>query len=168
MSGRIRGAVFVVAILVVGYFAWVNIWSNRGYQPEQPIPFSHVIHAGTNHIPCLYCHANAERSTQATVPALNVCMNCHSVVAINKPNIIKLTELYNSGKTIEWNRIHDLPDHAYFSHQNHLARGFQCADCHGPVETMDRVYQFRKLNMGDCVSCHRQNNGPTSCNTCHQ
>jgi len=168
VNRRIRLGIFVFALLVGGYFLWNDLWSNKGFAPEQPLPFSHKIHAGDNHIPCLYCHTNVERSPHATIPALNICMNCHSVVAVNKPNIIKLTQLYNSGKTIEWVRIHKLPEHAYFSHQWHIAKGFQCADCHGPVATMDKVYQFRRLDMGDCVSCHRRNGGPTSCNTCHQ
>ena len=168
MSGKLRLFIFVVAVIVVGRLVWVNLWSNRSYAPEQPIPFSHKLHAGDNHIPCLYCHTNAERSRHSTVPALNICMNCHSVVAVNKPNIMKLTEAYTQGKPIEWVRIHKLPEFAYFSHQVHIAKGFDCSRCHGPVETMERVRQFRVLNMGDCVTCHRQNGGPTSCNTCHQ
>ncbi len=168
MSRKLRAGAFVLAALVISLVLWNNIWSNKGYAPTQPIPFSHKLHAGTNHIPCLYCHSNAERSTAATVPALNVCMNCHSVVAVNKPNIIKLTEAYNSGKSIEWTRVHKLPEHAYFSHERHIMKGFACQECHGPVQEMDVIYQARRLNMGDCLSCHRQNNGPTSCETCHQ
>jgi len=168
VSRKLRALVFLAAVLVVGYFTWESAWSNRGYAPEQPIPFSHKIHAGDNHIPCLYCHTNAERSAHATIPSLNICMNCHSVVAVNKPGVIKLTQAFNSDQPIEWIRIHKVPEHAYFSHQWHIAKGFDCAECHGPVETMDRLYQFRRLDMGDCVSCHRQNDAPTSCNTCHQ
>ena len=162
MSRRFLGAFYVVAFLVFGYYMFQYVWTNKGYAPEQPIPFSHRLHAGDNHIPCMYCHTNVERSRHATVPALNICMNCHSVVAVNKPNIIKLTQAYNSDKPIEWVRILDLPDFVFFSHRWHIAHGFQCQECHGPVQTMDRVYQYRKLNMGDCVSCHRQNGGPTS------
>jgi hypothetical protein len=168
VSRKLRAGLFVVAILVVGTVLWNNIWSNRGYAPEQPSPYSHKLHAGTNHIPCLYCHSNAERSPAATVPALSVCMNCHSVVAVNKPNIIKLTEAYNSGKPIQWIRIHALPDHVYFTHERHIARGFACQECHGPVQEMDVVYQWRQLNMGDCLNCHRQNGAPVTCETCHQ
>ena len=104
----------------------------------------------------MYCHTNVERSAHATIPALNICMNCHSVAAVNKPNIIKLTQAYSQGKPIEWVRIHKIPEFAYFTHQVHIAKGFDCAKCHGPVETMERVYQFRKLNMSDCLTCHRQ------------
>jgi hypothetical protein len=165
---KARVVLLVAVALVVIAYAWLHTWSNTGYAPEQPIPFSHKIHAGTNHIPCLYCHTNAERSRHATVPALNVCMNCHSVVAVNKPNIIKLTQAYNSNTPIQWNRVYKLPELAHFDHSRHLAKGFDCAQCHGPVATMDRIYQYRRLNMGDCVNCHRQNNGPQTCETCHQ
>jgi hypothetical protein len=165
---KLRIAFLVLAALIVGAWAWVNVWSNTGYAPEQPIAFSHKLHAGDNHIPCLYCHTNAERSRHATVPALNVCMNCHSVVAVNKPNIAKLTEAYNSDKPIPWIRIYKLPEFTHFDHSRHLAKGFDCAVCHGPVATMNRVYQYRRLDMGECVKCHQQNGAPTTCNTCHQ
>jgi len=168
VSRKVLGLLYTVAFLVFGYNLFMWSWSNQGYAPTQPIPFSHKIHAGDNHIPCMYCHSSVENSKHATVPALNVCMNCHSVVAVDKPNIIKLTEAYNTGKPIEWERIHSLPDHAFFSHEWHIRKGFQCVDCHGPVETMDKVYQYRKLNMGDCLQCHRDNGGPTDCNACHQ
>jgi hypothetical protein len=168
MSRKILGLIYTVAILVFGYYLFMNAWSNQGYSPAQPIPFSHKLHAGDNHIPCMYCHTNVERSRHATVPGLSICMNCHSVVAVNKPNIQKLTEAYNAGTPIEWIKVHDLPDHAFFSHQMHIRKGFDCAECHGPVEAMDQVYQFRKLNMGDCITCHRENGGPTTCSTCHQ
>jgi hypothetical protein len=168
VSRKLRVGVTVIVVLFAGYLLWNAAWTNTGYSPEQPIPYSHKLHAGTYHIPCLYCHTYAERSPNAVVPALNVCMNCHSVVAVNKPNIMKLTEAYNSGKTIPWVRIHKVPEHVRFDHSRHMAKGFACQKCHGPVETMDRVYQYRPLNMGDCLNCHRQNGGPTICNTCHQ
>jgi hypothetical protein len=168
VRSKLRATLYVAVICVVIAFAWVHVWSNTGYSPEQPIPFSHKLHAGDNHIPCQYCHVNPERSRYATVPALNICMNCHSVVAVNKPNIMKVTEAYNSGKPIDWIRVYKLPDLVYFNHSRHLAKGFDCSVCHGPVATMARIYQFRRLNMGDCVTCHRQNGGPTTCDTCHQ
>lgn len=116
----------------------------------------------------MYCHYNVERSIHATIPASSVCMNCHSLVRVDSASIQKLTELYNAGKPLEWVRIHRLPDHAYFPHKNHIAKGLQCVECHGPVETMDVVKQVNRLEMGDCIACHRQKNAPTTCNTCHQ
>ena len=168
MSRKIGGTLFLLVILAAGYYLFRYEWSNTGYAPEQPIPFSHKLHAGDYKIPCMYCHTNVERSRHATIPAMNVCMNCHSIAGIDKPNIMKLTEVYNSGKPLEWERVHKIPEHVYFSHQWHIRKGFDCAVCHGPVETMERVYQYRALNMGDCVTCHRQNQAPITCNTCHQ
>jgi hypothetical protein len=165
---RLRMWIFVLLILVAGILAWNNVWSNRGYSPVQPLPFSHKIMAGDNHIPCQYCHVNADRSAHATVPSLNVCMNCHSVVAVTKPDIVTLTKIWNSGKPIEWTRVHKLPEFVYFEHQPHIAHGFACQTCHGPVETMMQLYQWRRLNMGDCLLCHRDNGGPTDCFTCHR
>ncbi|OGC78085.1 MAG: cytochrome C [candidate division Zixibacteria bacterium RBG_16_50_21] len=168
MGLKTKAAVFL--LVVVAYLLWslaAEINNNKGYSPVQPNPFSHKIHAGDNKIPCLYCHAHAEHSPHATVPAMNVCMGCHNVVATGKAHVVTLRQEYEAGRAIGWIRIHDMPDFVYFSHQQHMAKGIECQTCHGPVETMEKVYQARRLNMGDCVSCHRQNNAPTSCNTCH-
>lgn len=156
-----------LAVLAAGVWAFFDTFSNIGYAPTQPIPFSHKIHAGTNKIPCLYCHSNAERSRHATVPAANVCMNCHSVVAVDKPNIQKLTSAYQANEVLPWVRVHRLPDHVYFSHRWHVAKGFACQKCHGPIETMDVVKQVAPLKMGWCIQCHRQNKASTECSTCH-
>lgn len=134
--------------------------TNQGYAPEQPIPFSHKLHAGDNKIPCQYCHTNVERSRHATVPALNVCMNCHRVVKTESPYIQKITQAYNEGKPIEWVRVHELPDFAYFPHKRHIAAGLQCQTCHGEVQTMEKVYQAQPLTMGWCMSCHRGQTTP--------
>jgi hypothetical protein len=133
----------------------------------QPIPFSHKIHAGTNKIPCLYCHGPAERSRHATVPASNVCMNCHSVVATDKPNIQALTKSVEARQSMPWVRVHRLPDHVYFPHKWHVAKGIACQECHGPVETMDVVKQVAPLKMGWCITCHRQNGATQECSACH-
>jgi len=167
----------LIALVVVGLVLnfWWNLGNNTGYSPEQPIPFSHKIHAGDNKIPCLYCHAEATLSRHATVPSLNVCMNCHGVVKTDSPFIQELTKKYKEGKPIEWVRVHDLPDHVYFSHKRHLAKNIKCEACHGDVAQMDRIFQKETLLMGFCVNCHRTNKGPTGedqkgptdCYTCH-
>lgn len=168
-SGHIQGPpnrtrlivllVAIVAVLlpVVGYtLYWIfPSASNVGYYPEQPIPYSHKLHAGQYKIPCLYCHSSAEKSVHAGVPPLNVCMNCHRVVKTDSVWIKKITAAYNEGRPIEWVRIHELPDHAHFNHKRHVAKGVACQTCHGPVQEMDRVYQYSALNMGWCLSCHR-------------
>lgn len=129
---------------------------NQGYAPEQPIPFSHKIHAGDNQIACQYCHYGAEKSRHAGIPAVDVCLNCHNVVRRDSPEIKKLHKAREEGKAVEWVRIHKLPDFVYFSHQRHVAGGeITCQTCHGEVEKMERLQQHSSLNMGWCVNCHR-------------
>ncbi len=159
-------SVLIIVLLIL--YWWRLNQSNAGYQPVQPIAFSHKLHVQSNKIDCMFCHTSVERGPHATVPAASICMKCHSLVRTDRPAIQKLTEIFNSGKPVEWIRIHHLPDHVYFSHRWHIAKGFKCTQCHGPIDTMDVVQQVNRLEMGDCVSCHRQNNAPTTCNTCHQ
>ena len=142
---------------------------NQGYSPDQPIPFDHSLHVGTHQIQCQYCHSQVERSQHANIPALGTCMNCHLVVKTDSPLIQKLRDAYDSGKSIQWVKVHMLPDHVKFNHSAHLARGVNCQTCHGPIETMTKVSQHSDLSMGWCVNCHRQPeyNAPTNCSTCH-
>lgn len=160
--------------------------SNQGYMPEQPIPFSHEIHAGQFNIDCRYCHIGAEKSQHAVIPPMNVCMNCHKAVKTDSPLIQKLTKMYEEGKPIEWVRIHELPDHVRFNHSRHVKKGISCQSCHGDVGGMKKVYQNASLVMGWCLDCHRgrkvpsevkrltegQENedgsiAPFNCSTCH-
>lgn len=159
----------LAALAVLGSAGWLlaELNTNVGYAPVQPIPFSHKIHAGINKIPCLYCHAEAEKSRHATVPPMSVCMGCHKSVAVTKENIVKLAAAYKADTAIAWIRVHELPDYVYFAHRWHLARGIACQTCHGPVETMDRVVQAAPLTMGWCLDCHRQNGASIQCITCH-
>ncbi len=163
----------IVPLLLIGVLLGLGAWSffdtfsNVGYAPKQPIPFSHKIHAGTRKIPCLYCHAPAERSRHATVPATNVCMNCHIVVRTDRPAIQLVNSLYQANQPIPWVRVHRIPDYVYFSHRWHVARGIACQTCHGQVQTMDVVRQVATLKMGWCINCHRQNRASVECNTCH-
>ena len=177
----------VVTVVLVAFSQVMPTTTNEGYQPEQPIPFSHKLHAGQYKIDCRYCHTTAYRSVHAGVPPLATCMNCHSVVKTESPWIQKIQKSYAEGKPIEWLRVHELPDHAHFNHKRHLAKGVQCETCHGNVKEMDRVYQDQPLNMGWCLNCHRgfetpkyvRKNvfpdhpdgtdpvAPFSCNTCH-
>lgn len=151
---RLFLAVACVA-LAGGAKAFTLIFSSQGYAPEQPIPFSHKLHAGQYKINCLYCHTSAEKSRFAGVPPMDTCMGCHAIAGQTKPNIQKLTEIYKRGENVQWVRVHALPDHAYFSHRWHVAAGVACQTCHGPVETMDKVAQNQNLGMGWCISCHR-------------
>lgn len=162
MSKGLGVVVGLVALIVVGVSlaAVFPTPSNQGYAPEQPIPFSHKLHAGDNKIACQYCHSDVEKSKHASIPGVNVCMNCHTVVKTDSPWIQKITEAYNNNQPIEWVRIHELPDFVYFPHKRHVAKGLACQTCHGPVETMDKVYQHGALTMGWCMECHRGRTTP--------
>ena len=149
------GAVAVLGtVLAVGWFVQPDRFA-KGYAPEQPIPFSHRLHAGTMQIPCLYCHSGADRSRIAGVPALETCMNCHRVTKVDSPAIRQLTAVYQSGQPMPWQRIHHLPDHVFFDHRPHVAAGVACQTCHGEVQTMERISQQMSMRMSNCLGCHR-------------
>jgi len=154
----LAGGIYITDTLVKDALA---IGRSQGYSPDQPIKFSHKIHAGQNGTDCLYCHSSAETSKSAGIPSTSVCMNCHLIVRNGTRSgafeIAQVIEAYDSGKTIDWIRIHNLPDHAYFSHSQHVGvAGLSCQECHGPVEEMDRVTQITDLSMGWCINCHRE------------
>lgn len=129
----------------------------QGYEPTQPIAFSHKIHAGDNQIDCNYCHTGVRKSKNANIPSPNICMNCHSAIKTESPEIQKIYAAVENDQPIEWTRIHNLPDLAYFNHSQHVAVGeIECQTCHGPVEEMDVVYQYAPLTMGWCINCHRE------------
>ena len=169
------------AYFVYGYLMQVGV--NQGYQPIQPIHYSHKIHAGDNGIDCKYCHSSARVSKHSGIPALNVCMNCHKSIYEVSPETAtdeyskafydgEIQKLYDAvgwddaeqeytGKTkpVKWVRIHNLPDFAYFNHSQHvMVAGLECQTCHGPVEEMEIMYQFSPLTMGWCINCHRETN----------
>lgn len=139
-----------------------TIGVQQGYQPEQPIAFSHKIHAGEYEIACQYCHTGVEIGKSANIPSVNICMNCHSSIKTDSPEIQKLYAAQESGKPIEWVRIHNLPDLAYFNHSQHVkVGGIECQTCHGEIQEMPVVKQHAPLTMGWCIDCHRN----TSLNT---
>ena len=134
-----------------------TIGIQQNYQPTQPIAFSHKIHAGQYEIDCNYCHTGVNISKSANIPAVNICMNCHGVINTDKPEIQKILTAYEENRPIEWVRVHNLPDLAYFNHSQHVAvGGIECKTCHGPIEEMDVVYQYSELTMGWCINCHRE------------
>ena len=129
----------------------------QNYQPTQPIAFSHKVHAGQYEIDCNYCHTGVNISKSANIPSVNICMNCHNAINTDKPEIQKILTAYEENRPIEWVRVHNLPDLAYFNHNQHVAvGGLDCATCHGPIEEMDVVYQYSELTMGWCINCHRE------------
>lgn len=138
-----------------------TIGLHQGYMPEQPVKFSHELHAGQYEIDCKYCHSGVTKSKNAWIPSVNVCMNCHKYIQegpkYGEEEIAKVVKAYEDKKPIEWVRIHNIPDHAYFNHAQHVVvGGLECQTCHGPVEEMEVVYQYSNLGMGWCISCHRE------------
>jgi hypothetical protein len=170
-------AVVMTALAASTLAACEAVGTQQGYEPEQPIAFSHALHAGDYQISCLYCHGGAERSRHAGVPAASVCMNCHSKVLPDSPEIKKIATAIETNTPIEWVKVHRLPDFAWFDHSRHVNAGVQCQSCHGAVEQMVRVKQEQTMTMGWCLSCHRAtandpaNAGilapPSDCAACH-
>ena len=159
----------VPVIIFIGAFGWqvkmivtdaIKLGRQESYAPDQPIKFSHKVHVGENGIDCMYCHTTVEQGKSAGIPAANLCLNCHIIVRegtnSGKFEIAKVVEANETGEPIDWIRIHNLPDHVFFSHAVHVGSGrLDCAQCHGPVEDMDIMEQHSDLSMGWCVNCHR-------------
>ena len=164
-------SVSVIIILKFTYDLLMGVGVTTNYQPEQPIAFSHKLHAGVNGVDCNYCHSSARHSKHSGIPSANVCMNCHTYISEGPSGTEEIQKIYDAvgfdadsrtyiegyeKKPIKWVRIHNLPDHAYFNHSQHVvAGGLECQECHGPVEDMDVLYQYSELTMGWCVECHR-------------
>ena len=152
--------------------------TRQGYEPAQPIAYSHALHAGERKIDCQYCHFGAEKSRHAGVPPTSVCMGCHKQVRPDSPEVKKIAAAYAAGKSIEWVKVHRLADFVYFNHSRHVAANVACQTCHGPVETMTRVRQVETMSMGWCLHCHRDPaalvpggeslSPPTDCAACHE
>lgn len=155
--------IILVCVFVLGEITIVEaIHSGRqqGYSPDQPVKFSHKIHVTQNKIDCIYCHSDAYDSKSAGIPGTNLCMNCHNVVrkgpVTGETEIKKIIESWEKGKPIEWIRVHNLPDHVFFSHAQHVNAGkLKCQECHGKVENMEKIMQVNNLGMGWCLDCHR-------------
>lgn len=129
---------------------------NVGYQPDQPVPYSHALHVGQLGMDCKYCHTTVEKAGFAAVPPTQTCMTCHSNAATNEATLMNVYDSWETGRPIEWIKVHDLPDFAYFNHSAHVNAGVGCYTCHGRVDQMEVVYQAQPLNMGWCLSCHRE------------
>jgi mono/diheme cytochrome c family protein len=159
-SGLVRGLAVGLFVLVVLYESVQGVMAiglDQGYQPTQPIAFSHKLHAGENQINCAYCHTSVYKSKSANIPSANICMNCHSQIKTESPEIKKIYRAIERKQPIQWVRVHNLPDLAYFNHSQHTqVGGVECQTCHGPVQNMEVVYQYSPLTMGWCINCHRE------------
>ncbi|MGA2298676.1 MAG: cytochrome c3 family protein [FCB group bacterium] len=173
--------IFIIIIAFTStYFISRPERDSVGYAPEQPIKFSHKLHAGKMSIDCQYCHTNVEKGRFATIPSPSICMNCHSVARADKPEIIKLTKYYKENQPIPWKRVHKVPDYAYFNHSVHVNKGIDCKHCHEDVTKLDVIAQLHSFTMANCLSCHRDafarlpeikaqiKKGPDNCWACHR
>ncbi len=151
------GVVFAGVLLYQGVQSVMAVGLTQGYMPTQPIAFSHKIHAGENQINCAYCHTSVYKAKSANIPSANICMNCHSQIKTESPEIKKIYRAIERKQPIQWVRVHNLPDLAYFNHSQHTqVGGVQCTTCHGPIQNMEVVYQYSSLTMGWCINCHRE------------
>jgi hypothetical protein len=169
----VLGAIGALALVGVGLYA-ANAGPFGAGGAEQPIAFPHDLHAGTNQIPCLYCHSTADRSVDAGMPSVQTCAGCHipggvPLVRADRPEVQKLVAYWERKEPIPWVRVYDLPDHVHFPHMRHVNAGLDCQTCHGPVETMPapQVRKVASLEMGWCVECHRTRGARTDCFVCH-
>jgi hypothetical protein len=177
---RLPVTIFVaLATFAVTYYVSYAERNNIGYTPEQPIKYSHRLHAGEMKIDCQYCHVGVEKSRHAIVPSVNICMGCHTLAKKDSPEIKKLAEYYKKGTPLPWKRVHKVPDFAYFNHSVHVNKGIACQSCHGEISEMETVGQAESFTMGACLNCHRNaheklpnipdlKNGPENCAACHR
>ena len=155
-------ATVLAADLLTGGALTAGVWyyltprySRVGYQPIQPVAFSHAIHAGQLGMDCRYCHSGVEKSWFSNIPSSSTCMNCHNQVLKDDPRLELVRESAQAGQPIPWVQIHRVPDFVYFNHSVHVDRGISCVECHGAVNKMDEVYRDQSFSMTFCLDCHR-------------
>jgi Cytochrome c7 and related cytochrome c/Class III cytochrome C family len=150
------GLVLVGSAVTAGVtYYFTPKYSRVGYEPIQPVPFSHAVHAGQLGIDCRYCHTTVTRSWFSSIPSASTCMNCHNQVLKDDPRLALVRESATNGVPIPWVQIHRLPDYVYFNHSVHVRRGISCVECHGRVDEMDEVRHAKPLTMAFCLNCHR-------------
>ena len=176
------GLVVALITAVVGYFVFQSWWSQPpavlgfGDGPTQPIAFPHTTHVTEAGIDCQFCHRTVSTDEAASIPAVAQCQFCHDFGKIDgsastsdtaQTEIAKLFDEAGNAQAVNWVRVHRVPDHVQFVHAPHIQNGISCSTCHGDIGNMEVVEQVRNLKMRDCVDCHRDNNAPTDCTTCH-
>lgn len=175
-NAKLWVAIAVLGLMVVGTPIGLVAWARTPYatgQQElvvQPVKFDHRHHAGDANIDCSYCHDGARRAPYAGIPATSVCMGCHSQVWTQSPELAPVRASWFDGTPIHWKRVNALPDHVFFDHSAHAAKGIHCEKCHGDVRNMAQVRQVMPLTMEWCVDCHRENSVHEGdrCSTCHR
>ena len=156
--GVVCAAVYVAGIITYGFSPYAT---DVGYMPEQPVPYSHALHAGKLGMDCRYCHNTVEFTGKAAIPPTQTCLGCHTNITAGgvpfeqNPKLAPVRKSRDTGMPVEWVRVHDLPDYAYFNHSAHVNRGIGCVSCHGRVDRMEVVHQVAPLSMSWCLDCHR-------------
>jgi hypothetical protein len=154
LAGMLLGGAPVYLTFLIWYGASPKT-TDVGFQPEQPVPYSHALHAGQLGLDCRYCHNTVEQAAHAAIPATATCMNCHKMVFTKSEKLAPIRQSNETGSAVEWLKVHDLPDYVYFNHSAHVTRGVGCVTCHGRIDQMEVVYQHEPLSMSWCVDCHR-------------
>jgi len=150
------GLIILLTALVAGvWYFFSPEYTDVGYAPKQPVPFSHKVHAGNHDMDCQYCHTEVFNSEYANIPATQTCMNCHSQIKTDSPRLEPVRESWETGEPIEWINVHLLPDYVQFSHEAHVNVGVGCESCHGRIDKMEVVQQVEPLSMSWCLDCHR-------------
>ena len=157
LPSRVLAGGLILAAASVGgaWYYFTPKYTAVGYQPRQPVAFSHAVHVEQLGMDCRYCHDGVDQSWYSNVPASSTCMNCHTQVLANDPRLALVRESYATGKPIPWVQIHKMPDFVYFNHAVHVNRGISCVECHGQINEMDEVFQSKPLSMSYCLECHR-------------
>lgn len=166
-TNRLPGQIIFGLLLIGGVvtaglnYYFTPKYTRVGYQPTQPVPFSHSIHVKQLGLDCRYCHDGVEKSWYSNVPAADTCINCHSAVRADDPKLEPIRASYkDANKPVEWVQIHKLPDYVYFNHSVHVNRGVSCVECHGRVDEMDEVRHEKHFSMTFCLDCHRELSSP--------
>jgi hypothetical protein len=153
-----------ILLIVIGILTYIPLLGTLaispdtrsiGYQPKQPVAFSHAMHAGKLKMDCRYCHSTVEQAAFAAVPPTQVCLNCHAAIKSDSPLLKPVRASFETGNPISWIKVHDVPDFVYFNHSAHINKGVGCETCHGRIDQMEEVYQAKSLSMAWCLECHR-------------
>ena len=154
VGGLVLGLGLLGGVGAYVYFSYPTV-IDTGYQPMQPVPYSHKLHVGQLGMDCFYCHSTVYKAAYAAIPASETCMNCHARVKDKSPRLQLIRDSFATGKPVPWVKIHRMPDYVYFNHQAHITAGVSCVSCHGRIDQMIEVKQEKPLNMGMCLDCHR-------------
>ncbi len=165
----VGGLLFLLAaaLFIITWLSYSLVFRTQ-MGPEQPIPFSHRVHAGTKNISCVMCHQSVIDTARAGIPPLATCVLCHERIIPEYPWIKMLREHFDQKKPVAWTRLNSLPDFVFFNHAAHLHAGIDCGRCHGAVNEMDRLVQPQNFIMGFCIQCHKENNASSDCYFCHR